>query len=554
MQIIGVKGGVLALIALIKKKSKKAFKFFLGTALFGTALLIGDGMLTPAISVVSAMEGLHIISPAVSYLTLPCAMVILLILYLCQHFGTAKIAIFFGPILLVWFITIAVLGITHIVGNPGIFKAINPYYAVNFLIQNGWHGYLLLGGVFLVVTGGEALYADLGHFGKDPIRLSWYIIVFPSLLCSYFGQGAHLLTHPEAIKNPFYALAPHWFSYPLLILATLSTIIASQAVISATFSLTKQAILLDFFPHMPVIQTSEDEKGQVYVPRMNLLLALGTLSFVLIFKNSSAMAYAYGIAVNLVMLSVTILLLYVAYRVWCWSILKILIVFSVFLLIELSFLGANLHKILYGGWIPIIFAIVCAAVMITWHHGIRFLRSCYYATGKNFKDTMTEFTSSNIYLIPKSQVIFIADPYDQHCNGLINYFTLNRMMPEFTLIVSIRIKSYPYVSIDDRYELVKFGENIHRLILHVGFMQLVDIPQALFFANQMKIFSSPIDLDKAIFLVENTQISPTLSKTTMPFFWQEKLFSFLMRNSEPDIEFYRLPYSRTIAVGSYCEI
>lgn len=547
-------GGVLALIALIKKKNEKAFKFFLTTALFGTALLIGDGMLTPAISVVSAMEGLHVISPAISYLTLPLTIVILLVLYVCQHFGTAKIASLFGPILLVWFITIAMLGIAHIMDNPTIFKAINPYYGVDFLVQNGWKGYLLLGGVFLVVTGGEALYADLGHFGKKPIRLSWCVIVFPSLLCSYFGQGAHLLAHPEAIKNPFYALAPDWFSYPLLVLATVSTIIASQAVISATFSLAKQAILLDFFPRIPVMQTSESEKGHVYVPQMNLFLAIGTLSFVVAFKNSSAMAYAYGIAVNLVMLTVTILLIYVAYKIWNWSLLKIISIFSLFLFIEFSFLGANIHKIIYGGWLPIVFAIICATMMITWYQGIKFLRSSYYAQGEDFKEIIEEFMSSDIYLLPKLQAIFIADPYDQRCNGLVNYFTLNRSMPEFTLIVSINIENYPYVTMDNRYELIKFGDNIHRLILHVGFMQLVDIPQVLFFANQMGVFSTPIDLDNVMFLVENTQISPTLSKTTMRFFWQEKLFSFLMRNSAPDIDFYHLPYNRTIAVGSYCEI
>lgn len=547
-------GGVLALLALIKKKNHNAFNLFLGMSLFGTALLIGDGMLTPAISVVSAIEGLKVVSPAFSYLVLPLSMGILLVLYLCQHFGTAKIASFFGPILLIWFITIAILGVVHIFDSPIIFNAINPVHGVNFFIENGWKGYILLGGVFLVVTGGEALYADLGHFGKGPIRLSWYTIVFPSLLCSYFGQGAYLLKHPEAIANPFYALAPSWFSYPLLILATVATIIASQAVISATFSLAKQAILLDLYPRVNVVQTSEDEMGHVYVPHMNRILALGTLSFVLVFKSSSAMAYAYGIAVNLVMLTVSFLLLYVAYKIWRWSLLKIITVFALFLPLELGFLGANLHKILYGGWVTIAFAIICSAVMITWYQGIKYLRSSYYTEGEDFKDTIAEFAARDIYLLPKLQSIFIADPYDKRCNGLVSYFTLNRMMPEFTLIVSIQIENYPYVTMDNRYELIKFGENIHRLVLHVGFMQLVDIPQALFFANEMKVFSTPIDLNQAIFLVEMTQISPTLSKTTLPFFWQEKLFSFLMRNSALDIEFYGLPYGRTIAVGSYCEI
>lgn len=292
-------GGVLALLALLKRENGHTYKFLFLIGILGAGLLLGDGMLTPAISVVSAIEGLQVISPTFSQLVLPLTCIILLALFLVQHHGTAKIGWYFGPIILIWFVTLAILGMAKIIQNPIVISALNPYYAIEFFIHNGWTGYAALGGVFLVATGGEALYADLGHFGKIPIRLSWFAVALPGLLLNYFGQGAYLLQHPDAIVNPFYAISPSWFSYPLLIIATMATIIASQAVISATFSLTKQAVLLDLYPRLSIIQTSEKKKGQIYVPQMNAILAIGTLILVITFKNSSALAHAYGIAVNL---------------------------------------------------------------------------------------------------------------------------------------------------------------------------------------------------------------------------------------------------------------
>jgi len=548
-------GGILSMLSLIRKNNEKAFKMFLTVAILGTALLIGDGMITPAISVISAIEGLGIISPHLSHYTVPITIGILLVLYFCQHYGTAKIGSLFGPIIVVWFLTIGTLGALHITDNTLVFQALNPYYAINFFKTNGWTGYMLLGGVFLVVTGGEALYADMGQFGRSTIRFGWFCLALPALLLNYFGQGAYVLEHPEAITNPFYSLAPEWFAYPLLVISTLATIIASQAVISATFSIAKQAVLLDLIPKIPIIQTSSEEKGQVYVPQINLLLAIGTLIFVLTFKNSSNMAFAYGIAVNLEMITVTILMMYTARLVWKWSLPKIFGLLSIFLLIELAFFGSNMHKILSGGWVPILFAGFCLMIMITWYMGIQYLRTSFYKGKGDIKQNIMEFATEKLHSIPNTVAVFITEPYDKSTANLLQYFRLNRTVPEKVIIVSINTTNIPYVSSDARYELKQQSENIYTLNIHIGFMQLINIPVTLSHAKRRtELFPFEFDLKAVTYLVEITHISATERKSTLPFFWQEKLFAFLMRNSTLDIEFYHLPYNRTIAIGSYCEL
>ena len=371
-------GGILALLALIKHVTRDRPQIFFIIGIFGAGLMLGDGMLTPAISVISAIEGFNVITPSLSEWIIPLTCIILVVLFSVQSLGTAKIGFVFGPIILIWFLTLAILGILQIVNNPVVLNAVNPYYGMQFLYQNGWRGYALLGGVFLVVTGGEALYADLGHFGKKPIRLSWFIIVLPGLLLNYFGQGAYLLTHPAAITNPFYLLAPGWFSFPLMILATLATVIASQGVISAVFSLTKQAVLLGLYPHLPIVQTSGSKIGQIYIPQMNIILAIGTLFLIFTFKNSNAMTHAYGIAVNLVMVLTSILVVYLAIKKWQWHWISIICLFSFFSVIDLAFLGANIQKLLTGGWVPIVFASICAFIMYTWHSGRVYLHKTYY--------------------------------------------------------------------------------------------------------------------------------------------------------------------------------
>ncbi len=323
-------GGILALLALMKHKSTKYEPLFYIVAIFGSGLLLGDGMLTPAISVLSAVEGLSTVSPTLSSYILPTACLIFCFLFALQATGTAKIGYLFGPIILLWFIVIGGLGIIQICNYPYIINAINPEFAIIFLYHEGIRGYLILGGIFLVMTGGEALFADIGHFGKSPIRFSWFAVVLPCLLLNYFGQGANLLLHPAVINNPFYMMAPSWLYLPLILLATAATIIASQAIISATFSLAKQGVLLSLCPRIPIVQTSKDYSGQIYVPQINILLFFGTLAFALAFKNSDNLAHAYGIAVNIEMLLVDAMVAYAALAIWQWSVVKTGTIFGLF--------------------------------------------------------------------------------------------------------------------------------------------------------------------------------------------------------------------------------
>lgn len=547
-------GGVLALFALLKSSSQKHNRLFFLLGILGTGLLMGDGMLTPAISVMSAVEGLHVISPKISHLVLPLTLIILGGFFFIQHVGAGKIGNYFGPIILLWFIALGVLGASYIWQNLNIVYAINPYYAFNFFIQNGWTGYALLGGVFLVVTGGEALYADLGQFGKGPIRLGWFSVALPALLLNYFGQGANLLQNPSAIENPFYALAPAWFEYPLLILATLATIIASQAVISAIFSLTRQAILLDLYPRIPIIQTSNTQFGQIYVPQMNIILAIGTIALVVIFGSSSALANAYGIAVNLVMLGVTLMVMRLAYQYWRWSLLKVFAVFSLFLMIELAFWGANLGKITNGGWVPLLLAAVAMFVMLTWYQGMKYLRTNYYMEKVSLMDIITHFDSKDLNILKNTTSVFVTDPYDNSGGCFLHYLKLSHMIPEHVLIVSVMIETRPSVPTNERYKLTAVGKNIYRIVLHYGFTEIINIPEALEKADRLKIFPFYLDVDQVNYLVEITHILVSRGKRTLFFHWQEQLFAFLMRNAVLDIDFLHLPYNRTTAMGTYCEI
>lgn len=546
-------GGILALLALLKDSKGNHYKLLFLIGIFGGGLMLGDGMLTPAISVVSAIEGLNVISPALSHWVIPLACIILIVLFSFQPLGTAKIGSYFGPIIFLWFCTLAALGLIQIIHNPTVLKAINPFYGFNFFIHNGWKGYFLLGGVFLVVTGGEALFADMGHFGKNPIRLTWFLVAMPGLLINYFGQGAYLLTNPSGIVNPFYVIAPSWFSIPLLVLATMATIIASQAVISATFSLTKQAVLLGLYPHLPIIQTSATEKGQIFVPQMNIILAIGTFILIITFKSSSAIAHAYGIAVNLVMVLTTAMTIYIARYKWQWSIPKIIAILSLFLLIDLVFLGANIQKIKTGGWVPLLFAAFSAFIMITWNKGMDYLRNKYYKQKEELSDILHQLHHKSITRLPKTTMIFITDIYDKSGGALLHFLKLNRAIPENILILSYIVENIPYVSIDKRFEVNCLDKNVCQLILHYGFMDFVNVPKELSLANQKKIMEFWIDLETAVYLVEIPNVVASRQVRSLFLFWQEKLFAFLTRNysSNLNIDFYQLPYNRTMAIGTY---
>ncbi len=550
-------GGILALLALFKRVGGNAYKLFFVIGIFGGGLMLGDGMLTPAISVLSAIEGLDAVSPMAAHFIIPAACIILFFLFLFQSYGTAKIGYSFGPIILVWFCTIGILGAHQILLNPEVLRAVNPLYAVDFFYRTGWVGYALLGGIFLAVTGGEALYADLGHFGKNPIRMGWYCIALPGLLLNYFGQGAFLLDHPQAIHNPFYAITPAGFTIPLVILATLATVIASQAVISATFSLTKQAVLLGLYPHLPIVQTSASERGQVYVPQMNFILAIGTFVLILIFKNSSALTHAYGIAVNFVMILVTLMVIYTARNIWHWNLAKMLLVFPIFLTIDIAFLGANLQKVVTGGWMPLSFALACAFIVYTWTSGMKYLRESYYTKKEDLSKVIKQLNYKSLNHLKQTTAIFITDIYDQSGGSFLHFLKLSRAVPEHILILSYSVGNSPHVALTDRFQSACLGENIFQVTLHYGFMDFIDIPKALQYASKNSIFSFPINVDSATYFVEIPNVMASrLKKRTIITYWQEKLFAFLMRNysANLDIEFYHLPYNRTMAIGTYCII
>jgi KUP system potassium uptake protein len=541
-------GGALALLALLKNKAGKSYTIFLILGMLGAGFLLGDGMLTPAISVMSAIEGLKIVSPAISYLIMPLTLFILVGLFYFQYLGPAKLGRYFGPLILIWFLIIGIFGLNQLIQNLHVLVAINPIYGMHFLLQNGFHGYALLGGVFLAVTGGEALYADLGHFGKTPIRIGWFSVVWPGLLLNYFGQGAYLLKHPEAITNPFYSLAPHGFSYILLIIATLTCIIASQAVISAIFSIARQGVLLQFIPRLTIVQTAEDRHGQVYLPQINFLLAIGALFLVIFFKNSSTLSHAYGLTINLEMLIVTVMVLHVAQDYWHWSLKKVIPIFAVFLTVDMAFLGANLQKIVHGGWLPLLIAVCCAIIMYTCNSGLKYLSTIHYRC-KNHLDKIPPSSLDTI-------TIFVTHQYESSENREQNFLRLIEFLPNVNLIVSVVVESIPYVPINKRCRLhaLDNNETVYKLDLHYGFMQLINVPLSLYFVNKMKILPFHLNIDKTIYLMEITLVTATRRKDTLLMFWQEKLFAFLVRNAEYDIEFYRLPYDRTIAIGTYYEI
>jgi KUP system potassium uptake protein len=549
-------GGILALLALSKNIGTNRVRFFFLLGILGAGLMLGDGMLTPAISVTSAIEGIHLALPSLAPYILPITCGILIALFSMQSLGTARIGIMFGPIILLWFFTIAYLGLTQIIDNPHILKAINPCYAVDFFSTHGWKGYALLGGIFLVVTGGEALYADLGHFGKQPIRMSWFLIAFPALILNYFGQGAYLLNHPEAIDNPFYHLAPEWFLIPLLVIATCATIIASQAVISATFSLMRQAVLLGLYPHLSIVQTSDAIRGQIYVPQVNTMLAIGSILLVMLFKTSSNIAHAYGIAVNLDALLVLVLVAYVASRHWHWHWSKVLAVFCVLGGIDLAFLGANAQKLTTGGWIPVAFACLSAFVMYTWNKGRVYLKEVYYTKKEAVAKLLRQLDYKSLNRMPNTTAIFITDIYDQSGGSFLRFLKLNRALPEHVLLVNYRVEQVPYVALMDRFEVRCLKEKVCELTLHYGFMDAVSIPQALYLANEGNILPFSVDIAKAMYLIEIPNVLASKEKRTLWFFWQEKLFAFLVRNysANLNIEFYQLPYDRTIAIGTYCLI
>ncbi len=545
-------GGVLALMALahpkplLEGKDPKKILVFLG--LFGAALLYGDGVITPAISVLSAVEGLEISTPLFKPYVIPIAVFVLFLLFMPQRFGTDKIGKAFGPIIMIWFITIAVLGISGISHNPSVLKGLSPTYGFRFFLDNGWHGFLALGAVFLVATGGEALYADIGHFGRKPINLAWFFVVLPSLVLNYFGQGALLLKSPEASHNPFFLLAPNWATVPLVLLSTMAAIIASQALISGTYSLTHQAIQLGYLPRQKITHTSSHEIGQIYVPFINWTMLIGTVALVLVFGSSSRLAAAYGLAVTATMVITTILIYYVARYLWNWKPWIALSVSAVLLIVDLSFFFANLIKLFEGGFIPLIIALVIFGSMTTWRRGRYILGQRLKEKALRVERFIEQIKAKDVYRVPGTAVFMTSVP-DGTPPSLVHNLRHNHIVHANTVLLTVTTESIPYVAVDEQIEVKEVHPGIYSAMIRYGFMEMPDVPACL--DRGLTKYFPFVFADVTYFLGRESLIStnrPGMAR------WREHLFSFMTKNSQKATDFFKLPADQVFEIGIVVEL
>lgn len=539
-------GGILALMFLVlpTKKGSRKYIVMIAMGLFGAALLYGDGMITPAISVLSAMEGLKVATPFLNPYVVPLTLGILLGLFYFQKKGTTKVGFVFGPLLLLWFITIAVLGVNSIIHHPEILKAVSPVYAVRFFMIHHWHGIFILGAVFLVVTGGEALYADIGHFGKKPIRLAWFIVVLPALLINYFGQGALLLGDATLATNPFYHLAPGWAIYPLVFMAALATVIASQAIISGAFSLTFQALQLGYLPRVAVIHTSSDKRGQIYIPQINWLLFLGTASLVLSFQSSANLAAAYGVAITTTMVITTLLAFVAMHNLWKWKLATSIAITLFLLVFDLSFFSANIIKIPQGGWFPVLIAACIYLVMTTWQKGRKIVNQQYHRLTGLLPDFIQKFNQNPSPRVAGTAVYFNSNPSIAPPSIILNLKHI-KVLHEQVIFLSVIFQSEAHIDLKDRLEFFDFGNGFYQAIINYGFMDNKNIKQAI-----ELIRSKGITIDES-------QVSYIIGRETfildgkkgMPV-WRESLFAFLSRNSLRATRYFDLPIQKVLEVGS----
>jgi KUP system potassium uptake protein len=544
-------GGILALTALatpikVVSRSEKWVLVVLG--IFGAALLYGDGIITPAISVLGAIEGLNVATPLFAPYVVPMTVVIIIGLFMIQSRGTAKVGRLFGPVMLVWFFVIAALGVSQIIRHPSVVGAFNPAHGFDFFLRNGWHGFLVLGTVFLVVTGGEALYADMGHFGKRPIRIVWYAVVLPALLLNYLGQGALLIENPAAAENPFYRLAPGWALYPLIAMATCAAIIASQALISGAYSLTMQAIQLGFMPRLKIEHTSSTEMGQIYIPALNWALMLGCIAIVVGFGSSSNLAAAYGVAVTGTMVITTILLGVVAREKWGWSLPLALASTGFFLVIDLAFFGANVIKIPAGGWFPLVVGGLIFLLMTTWKKGRRILAERLLARAHPVEDFLREVGANPPVRVPGTAV-FMNGTATGTPPALIHNLEHNKVLHERVVLLTVKTRQVPHVEPEGRVEVESLGHEFYRLIINYGFMEDPDIPSVLGGMESPGLAFDPAET--TFFLGRETVIA---SKHPGMMLWREKLFALMSRNASSATAYFCLPPDRVVEMGSQIEI
>ena len=544
-------GGVLALMALVARQQgivERRRRFFLWVGMLGAALFYGDCLLTPAISVLSAVEGLNVVTPALEPVVLPIAITVLFALFAVQRFGTAGIGRWFGPITLSWFVVLAVLGLRHILDTPQILWALSPTYAVSFAAQHGLATFLALAAVTLAVTGAEALYADMGHFGRGPIRLAWLWLVLPALLINYYGQGALLLANPAAIDNPFFRLAPEWATVPLVGLATVATVIASQATISGAFSMSQQSALLGLSARIRVDHTSESEFGQIYVPAINWLLLAGVIALVLFFKSSSALAAAYGIAVTGTMFVTTMLVFALAIRRWHWSWAVAVPIFGLFLLVDLTFFSANMLKFHEGGWVPVVIALAIFTTMATWMKGRVAAAEIERKSTLPIEQLIASVTPASVHR-PQGTAVYLTSFTGNAPGCLLHNLKHNEVLHQHVVLLTIDIADEPYVAPDSRADIGHLGKGFHRVALHYGFMEQPDVPRDLAPLADRGI---PVDpLRTSYFVGRNSYVAA--ERPTMPR-WQQKLFLVLARFAVSAADFFGLPANRTVELGSRIEV
>jgi len=544
-------GGSLTLLTLVTELTRGARTAWVLTLLgiFAAALFYGDSMITPAISVLSAVEGLEVLAPRLEAYVIPVTIVILTGLFAIQSRGTGTVGLLFGPIMAVWFGVLALIGLLNIVQAPWILAAINPAYAIDYLAHNPVQTFFALGAVFLVATGAEALYTDMGHFGKPPIRIAWFAFVQPALVLNYFGQGALLLNHPEAIRSPFFLLVPEYLLLPLVILATMATVIASQAVISGAFSVARQAVQLGFLPRMLIVHTSGDERGQIYVPFMNWTLYLAVIGLVVGFGTSSNLAAAYGLAVTGTMMIDTVLIAFVMLLLWRWPPVLVALIAGTLFMIDLAFFSANAIKIPEGGWFPLLVATTTFVVLTTWKRGRELMAHQLTEHAMPVETFLRSLSDKR----PRAQgtAVFLTSRTEGVPVAMLHNLKHNQVIHERVVFLTVVTAEQPYVAPGDRLELADLGRGFHRLIVRYGFMETPDIPTAL--VECQKQHDMKFEMMRTSFFLSRETIVPSFRTPGMSL-WREKLFAFMALNAVSATSFFRIPTGRVVELGTQIEI
>ncbi|WP_298009830.1 potassium transporter Kup [uncultured Aquabacterium sp.] len=544
-------GGLIAMLALASTAvaDRPALRAkLLGIGIFGTAIFFGDGVITPAVSVLSAVEGMEVAAPALERFVVPVTLVVLTGLFMVQKHGTGGIGKFFGPITALWFIVLAVLGVMHIVGNPAVLAALSPHHALLFVFTHPGMAFVALGSVILCATGAEALYADMGHFGKKPIRLAWFSLVLPALTLNYFGQGAMLLAHPENVENPFFEMAPHWALYPLVGLATCATVIASQALISAAFSVTKQVIQLGYLPRLRILHTSVNETGQIYIPFVNWTLYGCIVLAVIFFGSSSKLAAAYGITVTIDMLITTVMTFFVIRFAWKLPIALCIGATGIFFVIDLMFFSANVIKVVDGGWFPLLIGVVMFSLMMTWRDGRALLSERLRSDSIDLLPFLEAVFSSPPQRVEGTAVFLNADAGTTP-NALLHNLKHNKVLHKQNLFVTVKSHEVPWIGFDQRVEIESLGNSCWQIMLHFGFKNEPDVPEALKLVRQHGVHID--DMETSYFLSRDIVI-PTIGGGMAP--WREKLFASMHRNASGVADFLSLPANRVVELGSKVEL